>query len=194
MRLTRRLGAWLAPSTSAAAIIGVFHLFLFTTSDSVGFAVLYCSSSPGRRCCLLGSEEPWRTVESYVPAHQIRPHFADSGSPFLPQRVAASLLLVLVAIPTGYAITWANRDFRSEMGEIHLRAVPLLLQGVNPWGRSTVLDPVVYLHAVSAAHAMGCTDWTRDDASRRLDTFWEHPSKDLLPTLHPTLSEDVRCW
>src|SRR6266852_5979998 len=27
MRLTRRLGAWLAPSTSAAAIIGVFHLF-----------------------------------------------------------------------------------------------------------------------------------------------------------------------
>jgi len=174
MRLTRRLGAWLAPSASAAAIIGVFHLFFVY---DIGFGWLR-----GPLLLVLAGT-------TLLPAWFGK----ASGSRFLPKRVAASLLLVLVAIPTGYAITWANRDFRSEMGEIHLRAVPLLLQGVNPWGRSTVLDPVVYLHAIGVAHAMGCTDWTRDDASRRLDTFWEHPSKDLLPTLHPTLSEDARC-
>jgi hypothetical protein len=111
----------------------------------------------------------------------------------LPKPFAAALLLILAAIPTGYAITWAKRDFRSEMGEIQMRAVPLLLQGVNPWSRSTVLDPIVYVHAVSVTHAMGCTEWTREDASRRLEIFWEHPSKDLLPTLHPPLSNDARC-
>jgi len=86
----RKLLVWLAPSTSAAAIILAFHLFFVY---DIGFGWLR-----GPLLLVLAGA-------TLLPAW-----FGEaSGSRFLPKRVAASLLLVLMAIPTGYAITLRAR-------------------------------------------------------------------------------------
>jgi len=83
-------------------------------------------------------------------------------------------LLLLFHVRTGYVS--ARRDVRSEMGEIHYRAVRLLNRGVNPYATTTVLDSGSYGGIIQFDFVQRCSDLPRipislPRCSRCLDSF-----------------------
>ena len=84
-------------------------------------------------------------------------------------------------------------DVRSEMGEIHVRAVPLLLKGVNPWSWGTVLDSGTYLGLSGFEVAHRCLGWSGAEAKGRLDAFWGSLELEQMRALFPATLDTPEC-
>jgi hypothetical protein len=84
-------------------------------------------------------------------------------------------------------------DVRSEMGEIHVRALPLLLKGVNPWAWGTVLDSGTYLGLSGFEVAHRCLGWSGAEAKDRLDGFWGSLELDQMRALFPATLDAPEC-
>jgi len=73
-------------------------------------------------------------------------------------------LLVLASVGVAFLLYWhfkegllsTVRQRRSEMGDIHVRAVKLLTHGVNPWAFGTVLESSALHYLIVAPEVVAC--------------------------------------
>ena len=100
-------------------------------------------------------------------------------------------LLLLLHVRSGYLS--ARRDVRSEMGEIHYRAVKLLNRGVNPYAATTVLDSGSYESIIGFDSVQRCGDLSPSEGRARLNRFWSSIDPGEMKALIPHLRSSPDC-
>lgn len=109
-----------------------------------------------------------------------------------------AMLLGLAVAFAGFAhvrkaVLTIRGDVRSEMGEIHVRAVPLLLSGVNPWAPGTVLDSGTYLGLTGFEVVHRCLGWSEGEVRTRFEAFWGSVDHEQMKALLPSTLEAPEC-
>ncbi len=73
----------------------------------------------------------------------------------------------------------AQHARHSEMGDIHARAVPLLLAGHTPWHLGTVLDSGSFKGLVGSPEVTACRTSSRPPTEAEIDELWASPRPGL---------------
>ncbi len=90
-------------------------------------------------------------------------------------------LLVYWHFKEGLLSTWRQR--RSEMGDIHVRTVRLLREGISPWGFGTVLESGAFRYLIRDPASLACRAGSPPPDEAQQATMWDSPSRgdELFP-------------
>jgi Glycosyltransferase family 87 len=111
--------------------------------------------------------------------------------------LAAALALLAMHLLTGVRSaqrTHATGEILQDQGQINVRALALLEQGVNPYGVRTMLTPHQYVQAVGRPAVRACVQGvTPRELTAQVQRFWGSRRAEDMVRLYPPLSTDAHC-
>lgn len=92
-------------------------------------------------------------------------------------------IMLLLAWHFKEGLMSAHRQRHSEMGDIHVRGVALVWQGVTPWHFGTVLDEGSFKGLVAAAEVVACRTHSTTPDAARFSSVWDsaRSGEELFP-------------
>jgi hypothetical protein len=109
------------------------------------------------------------------------------------QRLTVVLISLLALEHFRFTFLSIRDHRRMEIGEIHFHALRLLNRGINPYGRTTVLDPIVYEGTIGFDFVQACTTLRPEEAEKRLKRFWDSLEPADMEPLIPTMKSGPEC-